>query len=192
MAVLNQNFRCLVARPGIRHFHTVKLLVRIVIMDEQSRYVSLSNLIVETDIRVGEAGTRSLYDEPGKIAGEQPFQIHSLIIQTVFRHRHINFITLFRHDGFNSVVYSREQIIGKIAQNQSNPRLSLILIFIFIRYIGSASLDADDQTVLLKLIQRRPHSLSGITELFLQDIFRWEFILIFDYSAGNQRSAPVI
>ena len=67
-----------------------------------------------------------------------------------------------------------------------------VRVAIFIRYIGSASLYPDDQSVLFQTIQSIPHRLSGISELFLKDMFRWELILILDHTAGDQGTAPVI
>ena len=50
--ILNQNLRCLVARAGVRHFHTVKWHIFIMIMDKQRRNISSFDFFIKSDIGI--------------------------------------------------------------------------------------------------------------------------------------------
>ena len=67
-----------------------------------------------------------------------------------------------------------------------------VCVLVLIRYIGTASLYPDDQSVFLQTVQSVADRLPGISKLFLKDMFGRELILVFKHSAGDQGAAPVI
>ncbi len=117
MSVLDQNLAQFIARPGIRHFHTVEGLILIVVMNEERRNVPPSKLLIQANVGIRKAGTGAFNDEAGDIALEEALQIHGLVIQAILRHRHIDIIPLFLHNGLDTIIHLREKIVSKITEN---------------------------------------------------------------------------
>ena len=115
MSVLNQNFGQLVGGAGVRHLHTVKTLIGIMIVNKQRRNVPLPDLLVETDIRIREKGACSFNNKSCHIAVEQTFQINRLIVQPVLCDGYIDVISGFLHNRIDSIINAGEQIVRKIA-----------------------------------------------------------------------------
>ena len=67
MSILDQHPGQFIARPGIRHLHTVKLFILIMIVNEQRWNIPFPDFLIKTQIRIGKGGPGSLNDEPGHI-----------------------------------------------------------------------------------------------------------------------------
>ena len=67
MAVLDQQPGQLIACPGVRHFHAVKLLILVMVVNEQGRNIPLPDFLVKTQVRIWKCGTGALYDEASHI-----------------------------------------------------------------------------------------------------------------------------
>ena len=192
VSAFDQRLCQFIGRSGVRHLHTVKRHIFIMIVYKDCRYIPLLNFFKQTQIRIWKCRTWTFNDQTWDVILQHTLEINRFIVQTVLGNCHIDTIPLFTQGSFYAVIHLWEEIFRIIAKQQSYSRPVIIYRLSFIRHICSTPPHPGNQPFFFQLLQSRSYCLPGISKLFLQARLWWKFIHILDHTAGDQGMCPVI